>query len=97
MKLLKLGKLGDIEVNVETHRIINSSRAVITDRELGHVTEEELLENLKEQDVCGIRRIMRRAERRLTQTNSFILTFSTSNLPKSIKIAYVRCNDLMRE
>lgn len=92
LKLLKLEKLGEIEMKVEIHRTLNLSLGVITDRELEHTTEEELLGNLNDQDVCVFRRIKRHVDGRLANTNSFTVTFATPTLPKSIKIAYVRCN-----
>lgn len=87
--LLKLGKLGDTAVKVEIHKTLNSPRGIITEREREHQTEEEILENLCDQDVCSVRRIKARIDGRFFNTCSLIFR---PNLPKTIKIVYLGAN-----
>ncbi|XP_055943826.1 uncharacterized protein LOC129974998 [Argiope bruennichi] len=89
--LSKLTALGNIKVNVSVHRNLNFSRGVISERGLKNHTESELVDELSDQKVCGARRIHIKRDGKLIPTQHVVLTFSTTELPKSIKAGYLRC------
>ncbi|GBO13770.1 hypothetical protein AVEN_242254-1 [Araneus ventricosus] len=89
--LSKLTTLGKINVKVSAHKNLNFSRGVISERGLKKHTESELVQELSNQKVCGARRIQIKRDGKLIPTQHIILTFSTPELPKSIKTGYLSC------
>ncbi|GBN56290.1 hypothetical protein AVEN_10774-1 [Araneus ventricosus] len=89
--LSKLTELGDLKVNVSVHRNLNFSRGVVSEHGLKKHTESELIQELSEQKVCAARRIHIKRDGKLIPTQHVILTFSTTELPKSIKAGYLSC------
>lgn len=71
------------------HRSLNSSRGVIRCPDLAGVSETEIVEGLKEQHVTFARRITIKKENKQIPTNTIILTFGTSILPRTIKVGYL--------
>ncbi|GFR20823.1 uncharacterized protein TNCT_97491 [Trichonephila clavata] len=55
--LAKLQKLAHLDVTVSPHGSLHFSRWVISPADLLNVSSEEILENLQDQKVCGVRRI----------------------------------------
>ena len=53
---------------------------------------EEIFENLKEQDVTGVRNDSVRRNGVIKPTNTYVLTFNTPILPKKIKVAFLSVN-----
>ncbi|GBM11524.1 hypothetical protein AVEN_240662-1 [Araneus ventricosus] len=82
---------GELKVNVSVHRNLNFSRGVIFELGLKKHTESELVEELSEQKVCAARRISMKRDGKLIPTQHVILTFSTTELPRSIKAGYLSC------
>ncbi|KFM63744.1 hypothetical protein X975_11598, partial [Stegodyphus mimosarum] len=62
VSLLKLTKLGQIDVTVSAHKTLNYSRGVISEVDLLSVSEEEFVSKLADQNVCAARRIKMRKE-----------------------------------
>ncbi|GFQ95773.1 hypothetical protein TNCT_205241 [Trichonephila clavata] len=60
--LIKLQKLAHLDITVAPHTNLNFSRGVISPAEFLNVSTEEILENMKAQKVCGVRRIMIRRD-----------------------------------
>ncbi|GBN37852.1 hypothetical protein AVEN_16439-1 [Araneus ventricosus] len=89
--LSKLTTLGHLNVKVSAHKSLNFSRGVISERGLKKHTESELVHELSNQKVCGARRIQIKRDGKLIPTQHIILTFSTPELPKSIKAGYLSC------
>ncbi|GFX73334.1 uncharacterized protein TNCV_4206841 [Trichonephila clavipes] len=89
--LTKLRRLTTIDVTVVAHRSLNYSRGVISAADLLHVSTEEILENLQDQKVCGVKRIMIRRDGHVLDTKHLILIFASPDLPQSIKAAYLHC------
>ncbi|GFT73764.1 uncharacterized protein TNCV_1327651 [Trichonephila clavipes] len=89
--LTKLRHLATIDVTVVAHRTLNYSRGVISAADLLHVSTEEILENLQDQKVCGVKRITIRWDGQVLDTKHLILTFATPDLPQSVKAAYLNC------
>ncbi|XP_055932955.1 uncharacterized protein LOC129962977 [Argiope bruennichi] len=89
--ILKLEKIGNIDVKVAPHRTLNQSRGVISESEFQKDLEEDILECLKSQKVIAVRRITIKRNGLNLPTKHLILTFDTPVLPKSVKIAYINC------
>ncbi|GBN38832.1 hypothetical protein AVEN_265113-1 [Araneus ventricosus] len=89
--LSKLTTLGNLNVKVSAHKNLNFSRGVISERGLKKHTESELVQELLNQKVCGARPIQIKRDGKLIPTQHIILTFSTPELPKSIKAGYLSC------
>lgn len=89
-KLPKLVTIGTNPVSVTPHRSINTVRGVISDQDLLEITEEELLEGWKEENVINVQRIKLRRDDKEIATKHIILTFSMSNLPGFIETGYIK-------
>ena len=71
------------------HSSLNTSRGVIRCPDLAGVPEDEIVEELKPQQVIGARRIKVKRDHKLIDTNTIILTFGTSILPRTLKVGYL--------
>uniref|UniRef100_A0A182PT98 Endo/exonuclease/phosphatase domain-containing protein n=1 Tax=Anopheles epiroticus TaxID=199890 RepID=A0A182PT98_9DIPT len=86
-KLLTLEKLiNAIEVSVVSHSYLNSVQCVIVCNYLEGVSDEELLEQLKEQNVVSVRRFNRRINGALSPTNSFLLKVDAVKVPCEVRV-----------
>ena len=74
------------------HTSLNSSKGVIRCPELRTCGEEEILEGTKSQGVTGVKRFKIKRNGVLKDTNTFVFTFNTIVLPKTVKVAYFRVN-----
>lgn len=88
----KLSHFQNIPVSVSPHTTLNFSRGVISEFDLLHTSEEEIVENLKGQNVCAARRITIRRNETTFPTKHIILTFQTPTLPKYITAGYLNCS-----
>ena len=88
--LLKSHKLVDRPMKVSIHPTLNSSRGVIRCRELAGMSETDIRDELSEQGVTLVKRIRRKEENQEKDTNTLFLTFCSANLPKDIRIGYLR-------
>ena len=61
---------------------------IIRDRMLKHETEENITEYLKTQGVTDCKRFTIKKDGNLIETNTLLLTFNTTTLPKSLKTFY---------
>ena len=76
-------------VFIKPHPTLNSSKGVIRCRDLACCESlDEITTNLKSQAVSAVKRISIKRDEKIIQTNTYILTFSTSVLPTNIKIGY---------
>ncbi|GFW40960.1 uncharacterized protein TNCV_4370081 [Trichonephila clavipes] len=89
--LMKLLKLAHLDITVAPHSTLNFSRGVISPADFLNVSTEEIKENMKAQKVCDVRRITIRRDGQVLNTKHLILTFSTPDLPQTVKMAYIRC------
>ncbi|GFY31938.1 uncharacterized protein TNCV_2620751 [Trichonephila clavipes] len=89
--LIKLRKLAHLDLTVAPHSTLNFSRGVISPADFLNVSTEEIKENMKAQKVCDVRRITIRRDGQVLNTKHLILTFSTPDLPQTVKMAYIRC------
>ena len=90
--LLRAQTFHDLKVRVYPHTSLNSSKEVIRCPELGNCSEEEILEGTRSQGVTAIKRFKVKRNGELKNTNTFVFTFNTSVLPKTIKVAYFGVN-----
>ena len=70
------------------HKTLNSCKGIIRDRMLKHETEENITEYLKTQGVTACKRFTIKKDGNLIETNTLLLTFNTTTLPKSLKNFY---------
>ncbi|GFX46056.1 putative RNA-directed DNA polymerase from transposon X-element [Trichonephila clavipes] len=89
--LRTLRKMAHIDITVVPHNTLNYSRGVISAADLLNVSTEEIKENMVDQMVCEVRRITIRRDGQVLNTKHLILTFSTPELPQSVKAAYLHC------
>ena len=81
-----------MKVRVYPHTSLNSSEGVISCPELRNCGEEEILEGTRSQGVTGVKRFKIKRNGELKDTNTFVFTFNTPVLPKTVKVAYFRVN-----
>ncbi|GBL78456.1 hypothetical protein AVEN_199201-1 [Araneus ventricosus] len=89
--LIKLEKIGNIQVKSSPHHTLNHSKGVISESEFQRDLEEDLLDCLKNQNVIAVKRITIKRNGQIFPTKHLILTFNNPTLPKSVKIAYINC------
>ncbi|GFS83425.1 uncharacterized protein TNCV_1059851 [Trichonephila clavipes] len=89
--LRTLRKMAHIDITFVPHNTLNYSRGVISAADLLNVSTEEIKENMVDQKVCEVRRITIRRDGQVLNTKHLILTFSTPELPQSVKAAYLHC------
>ena len=92
--LLRLKSFHNLKVQVSLHASLNNCKGVVRCPDLKGVSEgvseKEILEEMREQDVIHVRRIKVRRDDALKDTNTFVFTFKTSVLPKQLKVAFLR-------
>jgi len=83
-----------VKPNVSTaqvHRTLNISKGVIRRSELQNCDKEEMLAELKAQQVKDIQNIsVKNDSGGRRNTNTYIITFSTPTIPKHLKIGFIR-------
>ncbi|GBN94607.1 hypothetical protein AVEN_28269-1 [Araneus ventricosus] len=89
--LIKLEKIGNIQVKASPHHTLNHSKGVISESEFQRDLEEDLLDCLNNQNVIAVKRITIKRNGQIFPTKHLILTFNNPTLPKSVKIAYINC------
>ena len=90
--LLKTTKIFYLKVKISLHQSLNSSKGVIRCPELRPCSDKEIIDNLKDQGVTGVRNVSVRKNGVLKSTNTYVLTFNTPILPKKIKVAFLSVN-----
>ena len=88
-KLVRLNKFHDPKVTVSLHGSLNSCKGIVRCPDLKGVSEQEILEEMREQGVINVRRIKIRRDDTLKDTYTFVFTFNTSILPKQLKVAFL--------
>lgn len=89
-KLPTVTSFGECPVNVTKHRSLNMVRGVISDDDLKYLSEEELLEGLREQNVINVFRIKIRRDNKEIPTRHLVLTFESSTLPEAVEVGYTK-------
>ena len=88
--LLRLQKFHDLRVQVSLHSSLNTCKGFVRCPDFKGVSEQEILEEMREQGLINVRRIKVRNDGILKDTNTFVFTFNTSVLPKQLKDAFLR-------
>ena len=76
-------------VKIYPHKSLNTCKGVVRCRELSYCDPDEILSNLKSQGVREVKRISISRNGTRRDTNTYILTFASPNLPSSIKIGFL--------
>ena len=90
--LLHAQTFHDLKVRVYPHTSLNSSKGVIRCPELRNCGEDEILEGTRSQGVTGVKRSKVKRNGELKDTSTFVFTFNTPVLLKTVKVAYFRVN-----
>lgn len=88
-KLLKIKKLDDIPVLIEDQKFLNTSKGVFHCDGIKGLSNEEIQDELREQQVTEVYRIQKRHGEGHISTDTFIVTFGNPVLPKELKIGYI--------
>lgn len=92
LKLLKLTIFHDFPVSVTEHKTLNFSKGVIYSNELRNIDNEEIIKELKPQNVTEIRKITKMENNTPKETGLIIITFASLSLPETINVGYERIN-----
>ena len=86
---MKLSKIDQFNVIVSEDEKASQSTGVIYCRDLKYSSDEEILDELKEQKVIGIKRAKKRGENGdLFETGLYFVTFDVRQTPSEIKVGY---------
>ncbi|XP_064462125.1 uncharacterized protein LOC135372449 [Ornithodoros turicata] len=77
------------KISASLHKTLNTCRGVISLSELIDVPAEDILVNLKDQQVIDVRKIKSRRNNEYITTRNVILTFDTPVLPEKLKVGYL--------
>ena len=84
--LLELTRLADIRVKITPHRNLNTVKGIIKSPALKNSPEQEILEELGSK-AKEVKKIMVTREGKRQPTGTHIVTFDSSTLPDTVKIA----------
>ncbi|XP_039969451.1 uncharacterized protein LOC120781313 [Bactrocera tryoni] len=92
-KLVKLVSLSPtIRIEISEHTSLNSTKGVIYSNDLRGIKEEEILEELRNQNVTEVKKILKKENNdSLKETGLIILTFSSISLPTEMSIGCKKC------
>lgn len=79
-------------VEVSEHNTRNFSKGVIYCNNLREIEESVILQELKQDNVIEVKKILKKQQDKLQETGLIILTFASINLPADIKIGYQNVN-----
>ena len=90
LNLLKLKAFAGIPCKGLPHRSLNSSKGIIRDRErcLQSMTEETITKELADHGVIHVKRFTVKTSAGVSNTNTYLMTFSCASLPQDIKAGY---------
>lgn len=89
-KLSSIETFGETPVTITEHKSMNTVRGVVSDDDLIALTEAELLDGWKKQNVIDVKRIKIRRDDKEISTKHLILTFGSSRLPEHIETGYMK-------
>ena len=81
-----------IKVEITEYKTLNQTKGVIYSNDLRAIPENKISNELTDQNVCEVEKIMKFVNNFSTETGLLILTFSSSTLPTDIKIGYQKVN-----
>ena len=68
---------------------LNTSKGIIRSPSLSRVTSDAIKEGMAERGTTDVRRITVRRDGIIKPTNTFVLTFNSSNLPTVVKVGFI--------
>ncbi|CAH1103022.1 unnamed protein product [Psylliodes chrysocephalus] len=86
--MLTIKKFLDYEVEIIPHSKLNQCRGIVHCKDLLNCSEQEILDELKNQGIIDVKRIKSKRDGILVDTPSHILTFNTPKLPKEVKVRH---------
>ena len=90
-KLLTVTKLKKVPVNIKPHSYLNQCKGTVYCDNISDMSNEEIQEQLKDQDVAEVYRTKRRDGDNYLPTSLFIITFNKTTLPNEVRIGYMNC------
>ena len=85
--LLKIKSFGGLKIKAFAHLSLNTSKGVVRSSELSLCTLDELKSHLQNQGVTDIKKISVKRNDEIINTNTYIITFNKSSLPKLATIS----------
>ncbi|XP_053968443.1 uncharacterized protein LOC128869865 [Anastrepha ludens] len=82
----------EITIQITEHKTLNYSKDVIYCNALRGIPQDEILEELKSQNVCLVEKILKKDNNNLIETGLVVLTFDSTTLPEDIRIGYEKIN-----
>ena len=89
-KALKITNFGNIALKASPHNSLNKKKGVIRCPDFRDMADDDLQKELSGQGITEVKRITTFRNGKREPTNTFILTFTTHNLPKTVKAGYLR-------
>lgn len=83
-KLLSLTNFESYRINVTPHKTLNTTKGVFRCSEIESLPNDEILSELRDQQVIHLRRIVPKKGRTI-----FVATFMSAELPERIRLAYM--------
>ena len=89
-KVNKMTTLGGVNISIKSHPTLNVTKGVITSKQMQQYgySNEELKEHLKDQFVTDVYQIITYINKIKIPSPTYILSFSTSQLPEKIHCGY---------
>ena len=81
-------KLNSIPIIVEKHQTLNIKKGVFHCEYLQGMSDVDICSELQEQNVIEVYRVQKREGANKVPTDTFIVTFETTTLPKEVKVGY---------
>ena len=90
--LLSLTAIFDLPISSTPHRTLNYSQGIIRDRDhdLSNMSEEEICNELKNQNITKVKRFTKKSEGKIIQLSTYLVTFEQSTLPSHIYLGPYR-------
>ena len=88
IKIKQIKKLNNIDVVVNEHNSLNSTKGTIYSTRFVSIDDDELLEDLAKYNVTELYKIKKKTNNELTNTGVMILTFDSCTLPENVKLGW---------
>ena len=88
--LLQMKKFCGLKCSVTLHPSLNTSKGIICCPALNRVASDDIKEGMVEQGVTDVRRITVRHDGVIKLTNTYVLTFNSTNIPTVVKIGLMQ-------
>jgi hypothetical protein len=90
-KYLNANKLANLcEIETSLHQNLNTIKGVVYSTNLVSLTEKEIIDGLKEQQVIDCKKITKMRDGKIVNTPLHILSFNLYQLPKEINVSFLK-------